>query len=453
MKPTHILGLGFLVGMAALGAMVAAVTFRWAETAYSAAAGVPGAERPVRGGAAPASQEVAQGETIFKQRCSSCHTIGGGRLAGPDLRGVTAQRPRDWLIAFIVEPDKVIASGDPVAAQLVKEYGVPMPNVGVARPQAEQVLAYIDFQSGGAAPGAARAAQPTVEPPAPTGPTAVAPTSAPAAAPVAPASPTAAAAAAPAGAPSTQGKPLFDQKCAGCHTIGGGRTVGPDLKGITAQRPRDWLIRFTVEPDKVIASGDPVAAQLVKEYGMPMPNVGVTNAQAEEILAYIDAQSGAAAAPAPAPVQPGDPAVGRALFVGQKPMASGGPACAACHNVAGAQVLGGGTWGLDLTHSQSKTGTAGLVSIMKNPPFPGMKEAYQNHPVTDAEAADLAAFFIEVDRIQGAESFGLFFVPVGMMLFVLLALLARWAWRNRTPSVWRQLIGQGNREWRTGNGE
>ena len=31
----------------------------------------------------------ADGEQIFKTNCVSCHTIGGGRLIGPDLEGVT----------------------------------------------------------------------------------------------------------------------------------------------------------------------------------------------------------------------------------------------------------------------------------------------------------------------------------------------------------------------------
>ena len=58
-------------------------------------------------------------------------------------------------------PDQVIASGDPTAQALLKEYGAPMPNVGVNQQQAEQLLAYIDFQSGGAAPAQAGAPQPT----------------------------------------------------------------------------------------------------------------------------------------------------------------------------------------------------------------------------------------------------------------------------------------------------
>ena len=45
--------------------------------------------------AAPTAQDAAQGQAIFVQKCASCHTIGGGKLVGPDLKGVTATRPRD----------------------------------------------------------------------------------------------------------------------------------------------------------------------------------------------------------------------------------------------------------------------------------------------------------------------------------------------------------------------
>ena len=32
--------------------------------------------------------------TFFRQNCANCHTIGGGRLTGPDLKGVTERRDR-----------------------------------------------------------------------------------------------------------------------------------------------------------------------------------------------------------------------------------------------------------------------------------------------------------------------------------------------------------------------
>ena len=45
--------------------------------------------------------------------------------------------------------------------------------------------------------------------------------------------------------------------------------------------------QFILEPDKVIASGDPIAKELVDEYGAPMPNLGVTAAQIGPLLAFL----------------------------------------------------------------------------------------------------------------------------------------------------------------------
>ncbi len=87
------------------------------------------------------------------------------------------------------------------------------------------------------------------------------------------------------------GKAIFQQKCQGCHTIGGGKTVGPDLKGTSGKRGKDCLVRFISIPDRLIAQGDPIARDIVKEFGMPMPNLGVTAEEAQAIMIYIDSLS------------------------------------------------------------------------------------------------------------------------------------------------------------------
>ncbi|MFA5701803.1 MAG: cytochrome c, partial [Desulfuromonas sp.] len=89
-------------------------------------------------------------------------------------------------------------------------------------------------------------------------------------------------------APATIGKELFQAKCSPCHTIGGGRSVGPDLKGVTAIRDHAWLARFIPAPDHVLASGDQVANELLKEFGgLVMPDLGLTQTQVDELIAYL----------------------------------------------------------------------------------------------------------------------------------------------------------------------
>jgi cytochrome c551/c552 len=64
----------------------------------------------------------ADGEQLYKQNCTACHTIGGGRLVGPDLSGVTDKRESDWLKLWITSSADLIASGDADAIAIFEEY-------------------------------------------------------------------------------------------------------------------------------------------------------------------------------------------------------------------------------------------------------------------------------------------------------------------------------------------
>ena len=64
----------------------------------------------------------ADGEQIFKTNCISCHTIGGGRLIGPDLEGVSKKRNAEWLKQWINSSSDFIASGDADAIAIFEEY-------------------------------------------------------------------------------------------------------------------------------------------------------------------------------------------------------------------------------------------------------------------------------------------------------------------------------------------
>jgi mono/diheme cytochrome c family protein len=91
---------------------------------------------------------VLDGQAIFAANCGACHTIGGGNLAGPDLKGVTEQQPQQWLVAFIDNPDQVITSGDPAANQLLREFNyVVMPSMGLTNAQILAVIGYIQAES------------------------------------------------------------------------------------------------------------------------------------------------------------------------------------------------------------------------------------------------------------------------------------------------------------------
>ena len=61
------------------------------------------------------------GENLFKKNCQACHTIGGGKLVGPDLVGVAEKRDSDWLHSFIRSSQTMIADGDSLAVALFIE--------------------------------------------------------------------------------------------------------------------------------------------------------------------------------------------------------------------------------------------------------------------------------------------------------------------------------------------
>ncbi len=78
---------------------------------------------------------------FFKTNCTSCHTIGGGRLTGPDLQNMADRRDTAWLQEFILDPPAMINRGDPAATQLLQDFrGVIMPKVNGVNPGLVQAL-------------------------------------------------------------------------------------------------------------------------------------------------------------------------------------------------------------------------------------------------------------------------------------------------------------------------
>jgi mono/diheme cytochrome c family protein len=217
--------------------------------------------------------------------------------------------------------------------------------------------------------------------------------------------------AAPAAQPEDQGRELFAQRCASCHTVGAGNLVGPDLKGVVEARDAAWLERWIVEPDTMLAEGDPIAVELLKTFNdVPMPNMGVTPTEAQAIIAFLAASSAAPGAPAPAPepapapVAPtGDPALGMQLFTGQVLLANGGTACISCHNVSQVSVMGGGSLGPDLSHVAARYGDAGLSAALAGLPFPSMQGVFAERPLTEQEVEHLGAYFRQAEQAAPAQ--------------------------------------------------
>jgi cytochrome c551/c552 len=87
---------------------------------------------------------IATGKDLFASKgCIACHKIGGGKLVGPDLKGVTARRDTKWLSKMILYPE-VMVKEDEVAKKLFVEHLVPMPNQAVdAQKELPFLLAFL----------------------------------------------------------------------------------------------------------------------------------------------------------------------------------------------------------------------------------------------------------------------------------------------------------------------
>ncbi len=84
------------------------------------------------------------GEEIFQDFCAACHTIGKGKLVGPDLAGVTSRREKGWLTRQIKDPERLIAENDPIAMQLLKESDdVSMVSLELSDEEVVAVIAYL----------------------------------------------------------------------------------------------------------------------------------------------------------------------------------------------------------------------------------------------------------------------------------------------------------------------
>ena len=226
------------------------------------------------------------------------------------------------------------------------------------------------------------------------------------------------------------GKELFDKQCASCHTIGGGDTGGPDLKGVTSRRTHEWLETVIMEPDKLTARKDPIQTELVKKYGYEMPNLGIGHDDALKIIVYLSGADGAGTAPVPVPaaeqlklvVTPELIAHGKALFTGRKRLANGGAPCVGCHPFRYPGIEGGNLSVADLGASYRKMGETGMRGALKALKFPTMKRIYQDKPLTEEEVAAFLALYSDAAVRKEGGSYAYPLAGVGLFVLFMLGL-------------------------------
>lgn len=87
-----------------------------------------------------------EGKQLFEKNCAVCHKIGGGKLVGPELLGVTQRREKDWLIKFIRNSKDLIDAGDPIAVKVYEENNkIPMQAfTNLSDGEINSIINYID---------------------------------------------------------------------------------------------------------------------------------------------------------------------------------------------------------------------------------------------------------------------------------------------------------------------
>jgi mono/diheme cytochrome c family protein len=252
-------------------------------------------------------------------------------------------------------------------------------------------------------------------------------------------------------APSEETIAFFRQNCMSCHTIGGGRLTGPDLKGATERAEEAWLVDFILDPKGVIDSGDPYAVELLRESrGVYMTKTpGLDRAKAEKLVKLIAAESAkersdfAGLQVSDRPLTEADVQAGRELFLGAAEYENGAPACISCHTVSGIGGLGGGRLGPDLTDVYDRLeGRKALSAWLGAPPSAVMQPVFRGNQLEGEEVLALVAYLKSVaegDVADGSAS-TLQFVLFGFGGAVFLLLLFDFLWRRRYRATRRPMV-------------
>jgi mono/diheme cytochrome c family protein len=91
---------------------------------------------------------VATGDALFKSNCAQCHAV-NDQVVGPALAGITKRRPMNWILPWVKNSSKVVASGDEYAVALFNKFNKQqMPSFDLSDKEITSIVAYINSQQG-----------------------------------------------------------------------------------------------------------------------------------------------------------------------------------------------------------------------------------------------------------------------------------------------------------------
>ncbi len=104
------------------------------------------------------ADEIVAGDALFKDNCAQCHAV-NEQVVGPALAGISKRRPMSWIVPWVKNSSKVVASGDEYAVALYTKFNKQqMPSFALSDKEIASIVADINSEEGAHIATAATAA-------------------------------------------------------------------------------------------------------------------------------------------------------------------------------------------------------------------------------------------------------------------------------------------------------
>ena len=89
-------------------------------------------------------EPISPGERVYLGAgCTACHTIGRGKLVGPDLLDLLKRRDRTWLRQWLDDPPAMLAR-DAATRKLFPDYTIVMPKLNLRPDEIESLIDFLE---------------------------------------------------------------------------------------------------------------------------------------------------------------------------------------------------------------------------------------------------------------------------------------------------------------------
>jgi mono/diheme cytochrome c family protein len=221
-----------------------------------------------------------------------------------------------------------------------------------------------------------------------------------------------------------EGVDIYEANCARCHQSDGLGIPGtyPPLANNPDAGDHGYVVG-------VVADGLEGKVIMGVSYDSSMPAFAnrLSPEEIDAVAGYVvELSGGGGAAPSPTTTVPAGPSSGPAgenIFTGATRLTNGGTACIACHAAGEYNQLGGAGMAFGLDGIIDTFGTAGFVAAITDPLVAPMIAVFEDHPITEQEANNLAAY-LETTSVddEGSATVDVLMIA-GLIGFVVLLLI------------------------------